>query len=110
MKKITARTVMNVYTIFNLANVIAAFSFELLRPYFGANGFMLVLGNILFYLVSAYSYLAIPGFLFSLAGVIYYFRGCLKWKDRSSAYLFLMIAMINVVGVGYFIMLATATM
>lgn len=108
MKKITARTVMHVYTLFNLANVIIAFAFELLRPYFMANGFMTVMGNTMFYLISAYSYLAIPGFLFSVGGVIYYFIGCLKWTDRSSAYLFLMISMINVVSIGYFVMLATA--
>lgn len=108
MKKSKIRAFMHIYTIFNFANVILAFAFEFLRPFYEANMFMTAVGNVLFYLISAYSYLAIPGFFFSLAGVIYYFRGCLKWEDRSVAYLFLMFAMINVIGIGYFVMLATA--
>ena len=101
------RFAMNFYTGFNLVNIILSIVFELLRPYYGANAFMGAIGNGLFFLVSAYSFIAVLGFVFSLLGAVYYFIGCLKWEDRSSAYLFLMITMINIVTIGYFILRAT---
>lgn len=109
MKKTKVRTAMNIYTIFNLINIVIALVFEMLRPYYTINKAITAVGNAMFYLISAYSYIAVPGLLFSIAGTVYYFIGCLKWEDRSSAYLFLLFSMINVISIGFFMLLAMAT-
>lgn len=96
------RTIMNFLTVYNLINVAIAFAFELLSPYYSLGGAMVTIANVLFFFISAYSYIAIFGLLASFVGMIYYFIGCLRWQDKSIAYIFLLFSLINIVSIGYF--------
>lgn len=96
------RTIMNFLAIYNFANVVLAFAFDLLRPYFASGEAMIFIANILFFLISAFSCIAAIGFVVSIVGVIYYVVGCFRWQDRGSAYLYFIISMVNVMGIGYF--------
>ena len=99
------RRVIKIFTFYNLANVILGFAFELLRAYSGAKVFNFVM-DVLFFLISAFSYLSPIALIFSVFAVIYCMIAIFRANKKYDAYMILFVNMINLIGLGYFMLIA----